>query len=262
MSRKVREWLPAEALEGGAVPALVEGAVGAWASKWFSRAQPRAGSFAVRAGKADVRAGGWRLAGKVGAALSAAQVLRVAGLATNAQPERLVLSETDRDIIGRLAAEIVADLARTIGTALGLDPAGAGEADPLSDPFGGGGGLQFVIGDTGGEPLADIAIPAAALIAFRKAGIPESRRRLAPLAPTAAAVEAMQVRVSARLGAATLPLGELAGLAAGDVLVLDRSVEDGAELSLGTHARPFARGEIVSGGRGFSLRLLPQQKEL
>jgi hypothetical protein len=63
------------------------------------------------------------------------------------------------------------------------------------------------------------------------------------------------VRIEARLGVAVLALGELAALGPGDVLILDRSIEQGAALALPSSARPFARAAIAERGAELSLTL-------
>lgn len=260
MSLRVREWVPAEALEGPAVRRLVGQAAAAWAPKWFARAEVAAAGFETRKSAAR-RAAGWQVGRAVGVALSSPEAVRLAGLALGAAPERLVLSEADREIIGRLAAAIAGDLADTIEAALGLDPAAAEARAEVDDPFAGDGGLLFSVDDGGDRPLLHVAVPSAALVPFCKSGISPARRRPPPLARLGAAVDSTAIRVEARLGAAVLPLGELAALAAGDVLILDRAIEDGAELALQVSGRPFARGAIVPGDADLSLHLLPQQRD-
>jgi hypothetical protein len=260
VSRHVREWLPAEAAACAAVRRLVGEAVGQWGPKWFARAEPRAAGFEIRKGAAARRTGGWQAAGAVATWLAASETVRLAGLALGAEPGPLVLSEADRDLIGRFTGSIAGDLAGTIESALGIDPTEAGAPVSVEDPFAGGGGLLFSVNDRGERPLLQVAIPAAALVPFLKAAIAPARRRPAPLARLGGAFESAAVRIEARLGAVTLPLGELAGLAKGDVLILDRAVEDGAELALCPPGRPFAQATIVPGDSGISLLLFPQQR--
>lgn len=261
MNPSVREWLPAEAAASAAVRRLIREAVGTWAPKWFARAEIAASEVEVRSGAATARAAGWQVARAVGTALSPSETLRLAGLALGADPERLVLSEADRDILGRFAAGIAGDLAGAIEAALGLDPPEAESSSATDDPFCGEGGLQFSVIHRGDRPLLHVAIPAAALVPFRKAAIPPARRRAAPLARIDRAFESTAVRVEARLGQAVLPLRELAALAPGDVVILDRAIDDGASLSLRSSGRPFARAAIVPGDAEISLLLLPQQKD-
>jgi len=258
MSPGVREWLPPGAIDCAAVRRLAADAVGAWSPKWFARAEARPVAFAARPGAAGCCAPGWRVGHAVGTALSASETLGLAGLALGAEPERLVLSETDRDVIGRLAESMADDLAVAIEFALGLDPDAAAAAAPAADPFHGGGGLQFGVAGPGDRMLLQVAIPAASLVRFRKGAIPSAARRGAPLARMDRAFEATPVRVAAGLGKADLPLGALASLAAGDVIIFDRAIGDGALLSLGSPGRPFARGAIMPGDAAISLLLSSQ----
>lgn len=262
MSLGARSWLPAEAMDSAPVRALVAEAAGRWSSKWFARADPSVGAFEARRSGTERRSGGWRVGAAVATAQTPAESVRLAASALGAELERLVLSETERDIVTRFAGEIAADLAATIERALGLDPVAPGEILQSPDPFEGAGGLRFCIADRTGRSMLDVAIPSFALAAFRKAAIRAPRRRNAPLVPLAGAVDEGPVRVVARLGAVILPLGELAGLAAGDVLVLDRAIEDGAELAFSPRGRPFARGAIQAGGGEFSLLLTSSQGEI
>lgn len=263
MSLPVREWLPAEARGVGdaVAPAVVRVAISSWASKWFGRGEVEISSRAVRPGRAGPGATGWRSRGAVGTSLSAPATLRLAGLALDAVPERMVLAEADRDIIGRLTAEIAADLAGAIERALGLDPPTVERPSRDGDPLREDGGLELGILDGAGQLLLEIAIPAASLVPRRKASLELPRRDRLPLTGVAAAIDSTAVRVGARLGTASLSLGELATLGPGDVLVLDRPIEDGASLSLLPGGRPFARASIASDDDGFALLLLPQAKD-
>lgn len=259
MSANVREWLPPGAAESGAARRLVGEAVGQWSAKWFVRAEAATAGHAAVPGAAPRRQSGWRSAGAAATSQSAAEALRLAGLALGADPEQLVLSEADRDLIDRFSAMVAADLAASLEQAFGIDTAAA--AAPADDPFAGNGGLVFTVNDRAERPLLQVAIPAAALVPFLKGAIAPPRRRGAPVARLGRAFESTPVAIEARLGATTLPLGELAGLAVGDVLILDRAIEDGAELAFARSGRPFAQGAIVPGERAISLRLLPQQKD-
>ncbi len=259
MSGNVREWLPPGAAESGAVRRLVGEAVGQWAAKWFVRAEAAPAGFAATRGAAPHRACGWRSGGAAATSQSAAETLRLAGLALGADPEQLVLSEADRDLIDRFTAAVAADLAASLDRALRLEPAAAGTS--TEDPFADEGGLVFTITDRAERPLLQAAIPAAAMVPFLKGAIAPPRRSASPLARLGRSFESTAVKVEARLGAATLPLGELAGLAVGDVLILDRAVADGAELAIAPAGPPFAHGAVVPDERAVSLLLLPQQKD-
>lgn len=258
MSAAVRDWLPPETAGSARVRALLGEAVETWSRKWLAAGAEAAG-FEVRR-NAPPQPGGWRVPGAaIAIALGAPEMIRLAGPALGVVPERFVLSEVDRDILSRFTATLAADLAETLELALGIEPVAA-RAGPSADPFAGG-GLVFEAVDGQQRVLAHGAIPLAALVPAVKAAIRPRRRAQPPVARLAHAFGATAVRIHARLGEAALPLGELAALAPGDVLVLDRPVDDGAAIALAGAGKPFARGAIDASARNLSLILSPQHRE-
>jgi hypothetical protein len=78
------------------------------------------------------------------------------------------------------------------------------------------------------------------------------------LMPTSRALESRPVRVDALVGSAELALAELASLAPGDVLVLDRRLEQPALLVLGSEPA-FAAGYLCASGGQRALEVVPLQ---
>lgn len=261
MSEQVRDWLPVGALDALPVRRAIGEAVDSWSERWFAGARLAAADFAARRPGAALASPTWRRYGTATAlAATGAELFRLAGLALGTRPEGLVLSEVDRDIIGRFTARIAADLAATIEQAIDR-AAPADDAEtfvemPLPD-----GGLSFAVVDGTGAAIVEGAVPLAALVAFRKSGLRSSRRARPALTRRNRAIGATRVRIEARLGTAALPLGDLAGLAPGDVLILDRAIAQGADLALNRSGRPFARAQIVDRGADLSLILSPQPKD-
>jgi hypothetical protein len=256
-----RLWLPAVALDCVRVRAAAGEAVDAWSRAWFAGTHAVAARFEASAGQAPDRAAPWRLHGAgIALAASGADAVRLAGLALGADIERLVLSEADRDIVGRLSATVTADLARRLEAAFGLAPAETGEPSAVEDPFAGAGGIMFTATDGEGRPLLHAALSGAAIVPFVKGAIQMSKRRRPALARLSRAIGATGIRVEARLGSAALGLGELATLAVGDVLILDRTLDDGVALVLAPTARPFARGDLDPQSETLSLTLSNQER--
>jgi hypothetical protein len=256
MSAESRLWLPAGALDCARVRAAAGDAVEAWSRKWLAGARAAAGRFEVGAGAAPGRGAQWRVHGPgIALAASAAETVRLAGIALGADAERLVLSQVDKDIIGRLAAAAAADLARGLEAAFGLGPGEAGEPASAEDPFKGAGGLVFTAADGQSRPLIHAAVACSAIVPFAKAGIRMDKRRRPPPTRLNRAIGATGIRIEARLGSAALGLGEVAGLAVGDVLILSRTIDEGIGLALAPAGRPFARGEIDPGCETLSLIL-------
>lgn len=230
--RGVRDWLPIEAATGPRVRNALEEAVDAWSGKWFAGARAEIAAVEARAAGAPQVAGGWLLHGDaVAVPADGLDTIRVAGLALGADAENLVLSEPDRDIIGRLAATIADDLAARLCVALGREQPAPGAAVPRDDPLDGDAGIALRISDTQGRPLTQASVRLAALVPFLKAGI-KTGKNTPSLARITRAIEKTATRIDVRLGETRLTLGELSGLARGDVLVLDRPIDDGATLAL------------------------------
>jgi hypothetical protein len=242
MSGRLREWLPLNAATGPRVRDALEGAVDTWSRTWFAGARGLLTSVAPHPSGAPEAAGGWLLYDDIVAVpADGPDAIRLAGLALGVAPESLVLSEPDRDIIGRLAATILADLAAALAASLERPPSGGAAPTPTADPLEGDAGIVLRVADASGRTLAQAALPLAALVPFLKARIPA---RPAPDLPHLdGPVGRTLTRLDIRLGDTRLSLGDLTGLAAGDVLVLDREIEAGARVALGSaHGQPFARG--------------------
>jgi len=261
MSDSAKAWLPREALDAAPVRQRVAGAVEAWSGKWFAAGGLAATGFEALRPGSPCRASGWRVYGSaVALAAGAPAMIPLAGLALGADPGRLVLSEVDRDIIGRFTTRIAADLALSLEQALGLDPpedpGDIAVEDALPD-----GGLLFGLADGAGAQVLHAAIPTAALVGFLKSTIKPARRPRPAVSRLARAIGATPVQIEARLGATTLPLGDLASLTPGDVLILDRPVAAGAGLTLLRSNRTFASGAIADRGERVALLLSPQDRE-
>lgn len=255
MSALVREWLPLDAIGGGRVRALLDDAVAGWSSRWFARRQASAAGFETCAGAPAPAA--WRQRGSgLAFCAGAAETTRLADLALGADIARLVLSEVDRDIVDRFTERLALDLVATVERAFGLDE--GGEESAAADPFAGQGGLLCHAADGQDRPLVRLALPRALLAPVCKAALAPARAGAA-MSPLIRAAGGSAIEIGARLGRAALPLGDFAALAPGDVLILDRQVEDGAEMVLSPSAMAFGRGAIATaaGGRGLSLTLSP-----
>jgi flagellar motor switch/type III secretory pathway protein FliN len=257
MTRRADEWLPAGALDCAPVRAAIADAVAIWSRKWFAGAKLEAASFATHRDGAPPRPSDWQRPGAaVAIAASPAGTLRLAGLALGGELGRLVLSEADRDIIAGLTAAAVADLARGIEGALGIRTSeGSTAASPTAEAV-----LSLSVAEGRGGALLEVAISLAALVQFRKAGLDGKGGKRPPLAHLSPALGASPVRIEVRLGRSTLPLGDLAALAPGDVLILDRSPQDGAELALAPSGASFAAAAIDTQAASLSLTLSPQMQ--
>jgi hypothetical protein len=248
MSGAVREWLPLGAATSPRVRDALEGAVDLWSGKWFAAVRVSLASIEPRPLGAPSVPDGWLLhAGTVAVPADGPDAIRLAGLALGADPEKLVLSEPDRDIIARLAATMCADLAATIAAALGQPIGGDAQPTATADPLERGPGLALRIDEANGRVLTRAVLPLSTLVSFIRTAVPKGS---APaLARMDGAIGRTATRLDIRLGETKLSLGELAQLTPGDVLVLDRTIEAGARVSLGAAERkPFARATLEPDG--------------
>lgn len=76
------------------------------------------------------------------------------------------------------------------------------------------------------------------LVELPEAQPPATTRKPAPLGSARAAIGQQPVTVEVRLGSAEIHLGALATLAVGDVLVLDRRLDEGVELRVDEQRLP------------------------
>jgi flagellar motor switch protein FliN/FliY len=74
------------------------------------------------------------------------------------------------------------------------------------------------------------------------------------LSPDSSLFRDVLVTLQARLGTVSMPLADLLALRAGEVLTLDRQMNEPVELFL--NDRLVARGEIVSVGDSFAVRIV------
>jgi len=245
---RICDWLPADALVGPAVRDPIERAVAEWSSGWFAgRAdlrltalEPRPPLWAAELGRAA-----WHRRGAaVSLAVPPPALSRLRGKALDMR--NAVRPETERDaaLLRGFEARMVADLAARIETALGICGRAATDASPAADPWAGGAAaLCAIVAEPDGAEALRLAVPLEHAIAFRKKGLPPARRRPRPTRRDAALAHA-KVRIGARLGSAALTLGEFRSLAPGDVLVLDRGLDQPVELLADGGTQCFARGRL------------------
>jgi hypothetical protein len=262
MMDRIRNWLPLGAAVGPRVRDALEGAVDDWSGRWFAGARPSLDTVEPRAAGATPAPGGWLLYGDaVAVSADGPGTIRVAGLALGTDVDGLILSEADRDILGQLATRIFADLASALGSALGMHEIGDAPPDACDDPFKGDAGIFLRILDVRGRAFALAALPLGTVVPFLRGGIPA--RPTPPLARIDGALGHTRTRLDIRLGETRLSLGELAGLASGDVLILDRTIEAGAEIAIAVGRRPgFASAALEPDDGGTRLILASEKRDI
>lgn len=231
MTSEVRDWLPREAFAANLVTAALSGVIDEWASVWFSDA----GALRIEVEGAD-----GVLSSPSGAAIDGQAVTAsfdgygkrlVLEMALGLRFDRPSLNETDHKLLDSFAIRLFRDLVERLDRHMEATVTN-GSASHMA---------TVVLSGAGGD-LAHLRVSQPALIPLIKACIGVSKHALEPV-PYQQALAATPVVLEAVLGKATLAMGELKGLAPGDVLVLDRAVDGPIDL------RIMETGQIVVAGR-------------
>lgn len=239
MNMACRTWLPSGALGGGgAVDRLIAETSGQWSDHWFARRlMRRVGESAAfdRAELGRMRDLQLRFVDS-GLALALEEDSRmvIARMMLGEPAGSDARTEADEQLVDRLAAACIDDLCARLAAAFGLGRTPAwrrGGIDML--PF--AEACVFALGPSDKAPTIRVLVGhelAAGIV--RSSARPG--RKPAPLRPLAEALGRQSVGLSAAVGRCELSLGEFAGLAAGDVLVLDQAT--GATLPLAINGVP------------------------
>lgn len=239
MTQGVRDWLPNGSLTDDRVRRALAGTVEGWAKRYVQGAIVGIALRTERRLASDtpglvVERPGFRimlpesgrrvlLAGAIGADCS--------GLASTDADDRLLSGFADR-LVDALAEELVS----------ALPP---GSADPAEMR------VDLLLGEA---VFATLVLSRRIMLALVKVQfVAKSGKR--PPRPRSEALVAVDVPLSATIGSAALTVEDIAHLALGDVLILDRTVAAGASLRLDAGAAAIARGEL-SAGHGHNILIL------
>jgi flagellar motor switch/type III secretory pathway protein FliN len=245
-----RPWLPLSSLADETISAGLAEALTAWCEAWF-KPPGRITLSIVHAGRPVWAAAGadyrWEVH-RATAALAAGPtaMARLCGLALDAPAPFRLGGERDRLVVEEFERRLLGDLAERIEAAFGIAPTARAEPERLperlEDPWADEETVAALTAFGDGTEAIRVALPARALVPFR-------RRRATPLLPKrrltalSAAAAAARVPLAVRLGTSELSLDELRGIGPGDVLLLDRDIEQPAELV--ADGRAFAHARLV-----------------
>lgn len=241
-------WLPEGALSSPEVLALVDGAVERWNRRWFSdwRVRRRGLLFV------NAPAGGQIFASTpkftIGAPGAAAET--VMGQVMDMDVSRLELGDGDHAILDALREEVFRDLARELDLVLaGEDvktPAGADDSGPV----------LIDLADEDGRKILWIETSRGTLAETRRQTFPAlANRPTGRLTPLRSAIADTTVALSATVGSAVISLPEARKLAPGDVIVLDRLLDQPIDLVAALDGVSVACATLVDASSPRSLRL-------
>lgn len=234
-------WLPAGIADRTEVRAALSREVTDWASAWF--ASPRLG--AIDFGRSQVAG-----EGPVVLAIEGADLLQLAALAAEVTDPVEALAGADRTLLRGLGDEMLADLRRRLQVLLGPGPGvGFGGVD-----------IEMRLGPKGLRPSLRVGLAEAALVGLAKRLMPTPAPASVPIATMASALTETRLIIDATLGRVDLTLGDLRGLATGDVLVLDTALDGKIGLSLLGSETQFAAALLSQTGDDMTLTLSRQTR--
>ncbi len=240
MNMPFRTWLPSGALDGGAVVRRLEDVAGQWSGHWFARRLMRTlgeGAPLDRSELGRIRDLRLRCAeGGLALALEEDAWLVIARMMLDEPADRQAQGPADEQLLEHLAATCIEDLCDRLAGAFGLarGPAwrrGGVDALPFAEA------RIFALGPSDRTPTIRILVANELAAGFVRSTARPGRRPV-PLRPLGEALAKQNVGLSARVGRCELSLGEFAGLAPGDVLVLDSATADALPLAIDGIARP------------------------
>ncbi len=248
-----RPWLPADTAAPTRVRGAIADMVDGWAREWFAGEPLRALGTLVRLTdpRGELRKTIWHVHGgglAIGVTPAGTTALgaHVLGLAIGA--ERL---PADLGVLERVGSDCLDALKRRAVALLGLTDAG----DWIFAD--GGSGSRAVyrldISNSLRNPAVVLELSSEAFAAFVKAAMPAPAPQ--PLGTPADALANLPVRLAALVGGCELTVAELGELAPGDVVVLDRGLDETLPLAIdGARAR-FGACAIVAAADGPALEI-------
>ena len=230
MTAAAREWLPKEAFTAEAVSATLSGPLLDWSQRWFVDARVAVSLVTCPANK-ERPAQGIEITGKSAKAVMPGHgKRRLLEAALGAGLSGKVLSESDHKILDALAVDAMKELLSTLDE---LSEKSDSESVAISATL-----------CLASAELATISLPAHGLVRAVKAmfGTP----RAADTAPKELreCLKPVELMTEAVLGRADLALQDVRELAAGDVVLLDRSLRDLVELRLSSGRQQIGRGKL------------------
>ena len=254
-----KSWLPKGALEDQTLTKALEETVSKWAQTWFPRGQSELITAYIGKSEEMTQHGlgmGWRsgVSHELFLTMSNSGRRQIAGklLDTDVSKHRLTLP--DIEVIGKLTSPVINDLITRLGSYLDF-PANPQIISAVAFANEVAGGFeQFTI--TLNRSMSVVTFYVRRDVAFA------ARRRLAlplrappPLSPKLAAIERVDVAIGARIGIAELNYADLSNLGIGDILVLDRGVEEDLEITINQEICWNTKCEIREDNGTTNLRL-------
>lgn len=247
MTQDVQTWLPPEAAAHEAVQTRIREAVADWSGRWFARRRVgvRSAASARQAVRGDRER--WVLhGGPVALACSRRAADRLLGWALDADLDDGIPTAVDRLVLEGFERRLTRDLITSVEAALHVAGPTRPTPEVTPDPLGRFGGLVVALEDDRGDDVAALAVPLSAVVAICKAGAGRALQRGVVMGSLREALGETRVALASSLGRSEISLGDLGGLAVGDVLVLDTALDEGPVLTAKGSETVIANGKLTS----------------
>lgn len=247
MTQAARPWLPKEALADGSLAGLASGAAESWAERWF--ADDRHVSARLQLGSSvssEIAAAAPRWQSEDGAILLALDPLRESTLAGWMLGLSTTLSKpasADKQLFANLAGACAQDLLRLLAQAFAASP----RSRPTDARRIGADAVRFTISVATASQVIDLWVDRSRAVRARKDMMSRAPEKPPPR-PRDEATARQGVRVGAFIGRTRIGLSELCSLDRGDILVLDRGLDDGVDLTVDDEVKAGVRCELRQDG--------------
>jgi len=256
VTAKVREWLPWGVLNHDAVQETIEQVIAQWDAQWFTT--PYVEVAGAESATTDARpegdGAGWRVyRTMIAVRAGRAALSRMVSRALDMRADATGPTEADRYVLEGLEERILESLAEALEARFGIGGQARPEPERLADPFHGDGGLIVPLVDPSGRDLLTLAIPGEAVFRHIKASFGRATGKTPVLRPLAEALAGVSIPLEAQVGRVELTLAELNELAVGDVLVLDRRLEQAVDIAGARSHDVFGKAVLTHVEDGFAL---------
>lgn len=227
MTKQVTDWLPPSALADARIRHIFGEEIARWNDRWFAgRLEFAVTEFeAAKPARRSIPGNGeWHAIGSGFACFwNDKQAIVLAKQIVDAGPPQYQTSGADNDLLLAVANAALADLAGALAKATGLSD-GASFDSTAFEQFG---GLQIrLCTPKKTEPQLKLAVAMGIATTLRKSVLDRRKATEKLEGRLSQAFDKEEVTVAIRLGEATLSAQALWGLAPGDVVVLERDMDD------------------------------------
>jgi len=240
-----RAWLPDAALTLDRISAALSICLQEWAQAWIGDAVTAAQVQFSDAAQISAQTGRVHAAGSASTVSSdgrGKRTLLEALLGTSLHGH--VLTERDHRLLDGLAGRALEDLVARCDRLVGAFPAPAETARVL----------VVTLRCPAGE-IAKLELPHAALAGLVKASLGDNHGKAMSVSSRAQALDEATVEIEAVLGENILRFEDVAGLAVGDVLLLDRSLDEPAQIRIAQAGVTLGAGVLSRDGNRVALTI-------